>query len=463
MGIMNRKLLVNARFWGGASSVLVEDGVIRGLGVEDSSAERVDLAGRQVLPGFVDSHVHAFWLGAELARSVDVAGSKTIGEVLERLKAWGANLGRGDWVMGRGFDQDKVAEKRWPTGEELASVGEGRPVVVTRVCGHGGAVSPDLGDGVVVEHALWDLLRRAPAMNASGPEAAALATLKVCKEQGVVGIGSMLEELSQLDVVVEMAKGGRLPMPVTGNFPGREFRAVADRGWKTGTTFGEPGRECRVGAAKFFADGSMGARTALVSESYSDEAGTLGMELISRAEMKELFGEVDRLGFQIAVHAIGDAAVRNVLAALEPVCAGGKNSRRHRVEHLTLCPPDCVAWAARIGVVAVVQPQFVSSDSWLKDRLGPRMRDAYPYRQLKDAGVRLSLSSDAPVEKIDPVACLRETTQWRSGLTHAEAVEAYTAGSAYVTGMEDLGAIAVGKRAVFSVERPGGFDVLRVE
>jgi hypothetical protein len=215
----------------------------------------------------------------------------------------------------------------------------------------------------------------------------------------------------------------------------------------------------RIGPAKLFSDGSLGAQTAWLSEPYADKPETRGLRIHDPEDLKRKCADAQAMGFQVAIHAIGDQALRETLAAIEHTLGGDDNRlHRHRVEHASLCPTDCLERLAANQIVVTLQPQFVTSDTWTDRRIGPkRVPFAYPFRSLADACVPIALSSDCPVERLDAFACLAAAIgghPWRPGqtLTVRQALHAYCLGSAYAGFAEDrLGSLEAGKLADFVV------------
>src|SRR5688500_12739980 len=224
-----------------------------------------------------------------------------------------------------------------------------------------------------------------------------------------------------------------------------------------GSTFGD--EWLSVGAAKLFSDGSLGAQTAWLAEPYADKLETRGIRIYEPDDLKAKARDAQRKGWQLAIHAIGDQALRETIDAIEFALDGEDNEvHRHRVEHASVAPPDCVERMARLKIIATLQPQFVTSDTWTPQRLGPRRsRWAYPFRTMLRAGVPVTLSSDCPVERLDAFACLasavgRDAWSPEETLTPEEAIRAYCLGSAYAGHVEDrLGSLEVGKLADFVV------------
>jgi len=208
-----------------------------------------------------------------------------------------------------------------------------------------------------------------------------------------------------------------------------------------------------IGAIKIFSDGSLGARTAALREEYADDPGNRGQLIFDQAELDRRVQAVADAGFQVAVHAIGDAALEQVLLSFER-CRNPQP--RPRVEHASLCPPDLMQRMRALGVVAAVQPQFIVSDFWTPERLGlERDRWAYPFRTMLDQGIVVAGSTDCPVEALDALqawqrAIDRDGRRPEENLSAEEALRLFTEGSAAAAGEEsEAGRLQRGMRADF--------------
>lgn len=450
-----------------------DDATVRVLAGPDT--QRIDLAGQTVTPGFIDSHVHLLWYGTQLLRQADLVGSGSVDDVLERLSAVAATSE--GWIQGHGFDQDKLAERRFPTRAELDTVSRSRPIVISRVCGHAvvvnsaaieqvSAVARAAGDaetGLYTESAASPFYRAIPPPAEAEMEEAALAAAGVALRSGITSVHTLLDSPDQMIAYARLRRRGRLPIRVTGMPP---YSAVARlHAHGINTTFGD--EWLNVGHAKLFSDGSLGARTALLAEPYADDATTRGTRIYEPRDLAAKAADAQEKGFSVAIHAIGDRAVRETLDAIEFALdldrsngGGGDNAHhRHRVEHASLAPPDCVARMARRGIIATLQPQFVTSDTWTARRVGPaRTPWAYPFRTMIDRGVPVALSSDCPVERLDALAAIAAAVgrhPWSAPdetLTPEQAIRAYCLGSAYAGHAEHrVGSLEPGKLADFVV------------
>ena len=435
------------------------------LAMASTDTRRIDLGGRTVVPGFQDCHLHLLWYGTSLVAEADLVGSRSVDELLSRLSAHAAR--RPGWIRGHGFDQEKLDDRRFPSRDDLDRVSRDRPIFITRVCGHAAIANSaalalltreelDAGDastGLYTETAIDALHRRVPPLDDETLEQALLAACDVALRTGITSVQTMLDNIGQWRTYERLhAKRGRLPIRMTIMPPESSAEQVRDRGFVTGSGDGW----LRMGGAKFFSDGSLGARTALLAQPYADDASAgLGLRIYPPEALKRRVAEVAAMGFQIVIHAIGDQALRETVDAIEHALAGRSNSTiRHRVEHASVCPPDQLERLARLGIHTTLQPQFVTSDTWTGERLGPtRSPWAYPFASMLRAGVPVGLSSDCPVERLDAFDCIaaavgRHAWSPAETLTPLEAIRAYTLGSAACAHRDgDTGSLAVGKLA----------------
>lgn len=472
---------------GRASAVAVRDGKLVFVGGDTEASAlagpetvRVDFGGKTVVPGFIDSHLHLLSYGMGLLRFADLIGSGSVDEVLSRMAAHRDRYD-GPWLQGRGFDQDKIDTRQFPTRADLDKVSATRPIVITRVCGHAVVVNSaalalvteeqraagDPETGLYTETAISAFYRLIPPLSEAEMEEAVLKASAVALATGITSVGTLLDVPEQMGAYARLRRKGKLPLRVTGMPPYASIAGLYERG--VGTTFGDDW--LRFGGAKFFSDGSLGARTALLAAPYADEdrPENLGIRIYDPEDLKEKAADAQAKGFQLVIHAIGDQAVRESLDAIEYALGpdGDNTYHRHRIEHASLLAPDQLERMARRKIVAVVQPQFVTSDTWTGDRVGAeRASWAYPFKSMLEAGIPLALSSDCPVERLDAFACLKAVVgrhDWSPNetLSVEEALTAYCLGSAYALHAEDrVGSLEVGKLADFIVlsEDPVGLS-----
>ena len=482
----NGNLLTQAKGLGPQSAMAVRDGRIVYVGPDEGAlrlagpaTQRVDLGGKTVVPGFCDSHLHFAMFGLGLASTVDLTSAQNVDALLGTLAAH-KDQTPFEWILGRGFDQSKLREDRFPTREELDRVSPTRPVLITRICGHAavantaaiallsdaerGAGDPETG--LYTEGDIAPFRRRMPQTTPAEMEAAVLRASEVALRTGITSIGTLIDTIEQIGAYQRLQRKGSLPLRVTMMPPYSAVSALHEHGIATG--FGN--EWLKFGGAKFFSDGSLGARTALMAEPYADDSdnpNNLGIRIYEPHDLKVKAADAQEKGFQLVIHAIGDQANRETLNAIEHALGpnGDNTYHRHRIEHTSVLSPDLIRRMADRKVLAVVQPQFVQSDIWTGERVGTeRARGAYPFRTMRDAGIPLALSSDCPVENLDAFACLDAAVNraaWSPDecLTVEEALQDYTYGSAYALHSEkQTGTLEAGKMADFVVlsENPVG-------
>lgn len=491
-------LLHNATFWLGpgksARRLLLREGRVAAIDPPadtcSPTVSRHDLAGAFVTPGLHDAHLHLFWRGEQLVRYADLSDARSWDDVVVKLSQHATRGDAQGWVLGQGVNDERLRERAMPPRQVLERALPGRAVVVGRVCGHVGvlsgeairrlplelAASGDTETGLFREQAYWEALGHLPPLSEQELDEAAAAALDEAARAGFTAVGTMLEEVRQLASLERLASAGRLPVRVVAHLPGLAVTAVSTSPgpgsqpasgsdvWRAGRVSGWRSACGRlvVGAAKFFSDGTLGARTAWLRDDYSDAPGVRGTCLLSVDEMTTRFLLAASRGYRIAVHAIGDAALDACLTAMEAL-ANRFGPRNDRIEHVSLADDGLLDRFARWGGMAVVQPQFARSDTFLERRLGPlRLGWAYRFRSMAQRGIPLALSSDCPVERLDPDACLAAAlagAAWnREALTEDEAIDAYTRGSARAGGLDgQYGQLAEGRVADLTVfDRPPG-------
>jgi len=476
---------------GGRVAFAGSDAEVRALGWR--GARVIDLAGRTVIPGMVDAHAHLLGLGTSL-RTVNLAGSKSYEEAIARVVAWAKNVGPGEWITGRGWDQNLWAEKEFPTHEALSRALPRNPVVLSRIDGHavlanaramelagvtaatkdpsGGRIMRGAGgapSGVFVDNA-EDLVSRAiPSASRAQTRAAVLAAITECNRWGLVGIHDAGASASTVAVYEELAKAGDfnlrnyVMLSDPGEAPARP-NPYLQRGPRSGLYDGR----IWVRAIKLYADGALGSRGAALLTPYSDEPANSGL-LVSSAEHIRKMAEMGlRRGFQINVHAIGDRGNRVALDAFESALrAVPRADHRFRVEHAQVISEQDIPRFARLGVIPSMQGSHQTSDMrWAEQRVGPvRIRGAYAWRALLNTGVIIPNGSDFPVEEVNPLLSFhaaitrQDPSNWPAGgwypeqrMTRQEALQSLTIWPAQAAFQESvMGSLAAGKYADFVV------------
>ncbi len=418
------------------------------------------------LPGFVDAHLHLASLGFD-SEGLDLRDVDDIVE-LKRLVREAAAKTRG-WIHGRGWDQDRMGA--WPTRYDLDEAAPGRPVVLMRVCGHAAVLSTEamrrlglLGGprrphvdygcdgaptGIVFEEEAWRAYRE--ARRSLDATRLVLRAQELLLSSGVTAAATMGADWHEMRGLLEAWRSGLLRLRVRAYLDWRLFEALDSAGW---VPAGLGDDVFRVTGVKLYMDGSLGARTAWLSEPYSDDSSTSGRRLLSAEELAAGARRARGWGLDVAVHAIGDAAIRE---ALRGFTASGC---RCRLEHASLLPPGLLEALASAGVRVAAQPGFVLSDYWAPERLGERARWLYRFRSMLETGVMLGFSSDAPVEPPSPLRGVYAAVA-RPGpvgeVTPGERLDVetalwlYTQGSALVLGETRLGCLEPGCYADIAV------------
>ena len=450
-------------------------------------ARQHDASGATVVPGLIDAHAHLMGLGYALMRA-DLVGTRSKGEVIARLQAFAARLPAEAWLLGRGWDQNDWPEKSFPTAADLDAAFPARPFWLERIDGHAGwantaamrRVSRDLGGdwqadggqilrdgmkptGVFVDKAA-DLVNGVVPVPDEAFRAEALRrALAATASVGLTGVHDMGTSAADLALYGRFADEGRLTLRVVAYADG-DSTALEER-CRSGAYLHPSGR-VRMAGVKFYADGALGSRGAALLEPYSDDHGNRGLLVTPPEQLLEGMRKARRCGLQVATHAIGDRGNRLVLddyaQALGKDAAG---DHRWRIEHAQVVSLADIPRFAQLRVIASMQPTHATSDMpWAEARVGrERLAGAYAWRRFEQAGVRLALGSDFPVESADPRLGLYAavTRQDLAGqppggwlpeqrLTPAEALRGFTADAAWAAFMEDeVGRLAPGLRADF--------------
>ena len=435
----------------------------------------IDLKGKTVLPGFIDTHIHVAGFGKALTE-IGLRGIQSIKEMQEKLKKRVEKTREEEWILGHGWDQDRLKERRYPTRWDLDKFSPNNPVLITRVCGHlcvvnskalkkagitektspppGGKIdkNPKTGDptGILRENAMDLVQRMVPEPSEQQLMNACSLACQKAVESGLTSVHWIIHSPAEIHVIQKLRAQNKLPLRVYILIPVKFVDHLIHLSLSTG--FGDD--IVRIGAVKIFMDGSLGARTAALHESYSDNTSTRGMLLYSEEKLKELIMKIHRAGLQLAVHAIGDRAIDVVLAALEKALKKiPREDHRHRIEHASVLSEKLIRRMKRLGVIASVQPHFVVSDFWIMDRLGSkRARWVYPFKALIQEGVRTVGGSDCPVEPISPLlgiwAAVSRELFPEERVSVEEALRMYTIDAAFASFEEKVkGSIEVGKLA----------------
>lgn len=465
-------------------ALVTSDGRVTFVGGTDDArrivrpdTEWVDLGGKTIIPGLVDSHNHLLHFGVSATRAADLSGSDSVAEIVERLRRFReTNLAR-PWLLGERFDHELLSDGRWPTRRDLDSVSREIPIMIARLCLHAivantaalepvkGKLSPEqFNTGILAEDAAELIWSQVPEPTTDELSSAALWAMGEARRVGLTGVHAIVEGRDELGVLRSLHDRGQLSVRLYVPCPLSMLDVLRDQGLHTGS-----GDEwLRVGGLKFFVDGAMGARTAAMRQPFTDDPDNSGELFRNEREVADVLREIQPHGFQASIHAIGDRAVECSLEGIRQAAATGNpgNRLRHRVEHSSQMARDLVDQMARLKVIACVQPQFVLTDFWTHERVGPdRYGWSYPFKTMLEGGVTLAMGSDCPVERLDPIELLhravnREPRSLGERLTVEETIRAYSWGSAFAGFAENYtGCLEPGKLADFTVLSADPFSI----
>ena len=490
--------VVNARVWTGDSArPWAEAFAVRGeriATVGSSAAVRkvagtarvIDAAGRMVVPGFIDSHVHFIDGGFGLS-SVQLRDAKTPAEFIARIKAFAATVPPGAWITGGNWDHEQWGGEL-PRHDWIDSVTPNNPVWINRLDGHmslanaaalraaritrasrevaGGTIVRDArGEptGVLKDNAT-DLVNAVMPNPPAELEDRALDTaMAYVAAQGVTSVVHM-GTWRDLAIFERAHKAGRLKTRIYAAVPLATWEQLRD----TVAARGRGDAWLRIGALKGFVDGSLGSHTAAMLQPFTDAPSDTGLFVNTHEHLYEWTSGADKAGLHVIVHAIGDRAIRDQLDIFERVeKENGPRDRRFRIEHAQhIAPPDIPRFA-KLGVIASMQPYHAIDDGrWAEKVIGPeRAKTTYAFRSLRDAGATLAFGSDWFVAPPTPLEGLyaavtrrtlddRNPTGWipEQKISLEDALRAYTRGAAYATFTEkEKGVIAPGTLADFAI------------
>ncbi|MBM3997181.1 MAG: amidohydrolase [Planctomycetes bacterium] len=454
----------------------------------------LDLAGKRVVPGFHDSHVHLLSSGMRLSQVAlkDAADAKEFGK---RLREFDKKLPPGIWMLGGDWDHDRAFAGRLPTARDIDQHVADRPVFIRRYDGHmalvnthvlklggitartldpvGGVIYRDPKTkeptGLLRDNARALVAHLVPAPTDIEIVNGLTAALAEARRLGVTSVQDMdgsvpLVRTKLLRILQEMSRGGKLSLRVRLHFPLGAWTSLAEIGVQVG--FGD--LWVQIGFLKDFIDGSLGSSTAKMFAPYENEPDSTGIYVTPLSKLQNNILGADRAGLQVAVHAIGDRGNAELLDIFSTVAKkNGPRDRRFRIEHAQHLRPDDYKRFADLNVIASMQPYHIIDDGrWAEGRIGKkRCESSYAVRSLLDAGAKVAFGSDWSVAPLDPLLGIDAAVNRRTldgkhpggwfpeqKITVAEAIECYTLTSAFAAFQEkDLGSLEVGKLADFVV------------
>jgi hypothetical protein len=452
----------------------------------DKKTKVIDAKGKTLVPGLVDCHVHMIGFGYSL-HSLNLRNVKSIKETQQKLRKYARKNPEKSWVFGGRWDQEKFAEKRYPTRRDLDKAVADKPVFLQRVCGHLGVVntkalqlagitkktSVDGGqididektgepNGVLRENAVDLVWHVVPKPTQEEIEEACISACQSAAEAGLTGVHWLVGSAEEIRMLQKLNSEGKLPLRVYLGIPVDYLDELNTLGLITG--FGND--MLKIGFIKILADGSLGARTAALKEPYSDKPETSGIMLYTQKALNKLILKAHKSGFQLAVHAIGDKTAEIVLKAFDKAQRQfPRNNCRHRIEHCSVLNPELIKQMEHLNLIASVQPHFVVSDFWAEERLGKtRIRWVYPFKTLLKEGLIVASGSDCPVEPISPLlgiwAAVTRNSVPEESLTIEEALKTYTINTSFASFDEDKkGTIETGKYADLTIFSDNPFSI----
>ena len=453
----------------------------------------IDLQGRRVVPGFNDSHVH-FLGGGNSLISVQLGDANSAEEFRRRIGDYARSLDKGAWIREGNWDHQRWTPAALPTHQLIDPVTPDNPVFVWRLDGHmalanayamrlagldrttkdvpGGEIVRDsegTPTGVLKDAATALVERVMPGLSEKELDAGMTAAMREAARHGVTSVQNMADSSTDRDTALKLrefqkfARAGALTVRIYNASPLRDWKTLGDAGVQA--SFGST--LLRIGNLKSFADGALGSATAWMDAPFTDQPGNSGLASADLMDSSRMYANIqgaDQAGLQISIHAIGDRAIHTILDLFERAeRQNGAGDHRFRIEHVQHLRPEDAARFAPLGVIASMQPYHAIDDGrWAEKTLGPqRIRSSYAWRSLLDHGAVLAFGSDWPVAPLDPLkgiyaAATRRTLDGRNPqgwipeqrITVAEAVHAYTVGSAFAEHQEAVkGSLEPGKLA----------------
>ncbi len=449
----------------------------------------IDLGGATLLPGMVDSHAHVLELGAKL-QAVDLAGVATEAEAVDRVVTYAATVPKGQWITGRGWDEGAWAN-RYPDWRLLSQKVPDHPVMLYSLHGFGvwanrlaldnakitrSTTAPVGGEirkdgkgeptGIFLNRATTIMVAAVPPPPPEQLESQLLAGLNEMARSGYVAIHEAGVDRPMLNGLMALDANKQLPIRVYAMLSARDPELC--REWATKGPQGAPGDMLVVRAVKAYYDGALGSRGARLIDDYSDMKGHRGISGAGYGFDQDVVATMMRAGFQVGVHAIGDAGNRETLDFLEGVLKDNERARqgRHRIEHAQVISPADIPRFSRMGIIASMEPPHAVEDKgWADTRVGPeRVKGAYAWRTLREHGTRLIFNSDLTGSDHNLFYGLHSaiTRQDKEGqpaggwypeqrMTPEEAVRGYSTWAAYASFAEgESGQLVVGQLADLS-------------
>ncbi len=472
-----------------AQAMAIKDGIVVATGTDAeilaayTAPEKIDAKGQAVYPGFIDAHAHFVGYGKSLFQ-VDLFGTTSWEEAVERVKVFAAAHPELAWIEGRGWDQNKWPGKKYPTNALLNTLFPNTPVVLQRVDGHaaianqkafdiagvkpgqtivGGEVETKNGvlTGVLIDNAKGLVYNSIPAVTKQTYTQWLQAAQQNCFAQGLTTVTDCGLDISDINFIDTLQQEGKINMRLFAMLSDnpQNLTAYLKRGpYKTDKLF--------VNGFKVYADGAIGSRGACLLHNYEDRKDWTGFLLANISHYDSLASVLAASSFQMCTHAIGDSANRQILNIYNKYLQKG-NDRRWRIEHAQVVNPADFNLFGAAAIVPSVQPTHATSDMyWAAERLGnERMKGAYAYKQLMDQNGWIPLGTDFPVEDISPFKTFLASVgrvdakgfpeggfQYENALSREQTIRGMTIWAAKASFLEkEIGSLEAGKKADFII------------
>jgi predicted amidohydrolase YtcJ len=449
----------------------------------------IDLQGKLVVPGFIEGHGHLQAIGRGKLE-LNLTGTKSEAEVAELVRRRAANAKPGQWIVGRGWDQNDWPDKRFPDHRSLSAAAPDHPVLLTRIDGHAvwanaaamkaaglTAETPDVpggrihrGDagqptGVLIDGAIGLVSKHVPRASREEIKQALRRGMRECLALGITTFHDAGCDRETIAAYRELLAAGELAVRVYVMLWGADDGLLQEH-FRRGPEVALGGGRLSIRSIKLMADGALGSRGAALLEPYDDDPKSTGLLILNEEQVFRVADQALQHGFQVATHAIGDRANRVVLDAYERAFASHPKVKepRFRIEHAQILDERDIPRFGKLGVVASMQATHCTSDMpWVPHRIGQARAEegAYVWQKLLRSGARIANGSDAPVESLDPLwgffaAVTRHDHQgkppegWlqKQRMTRDEALRSFTLEGAYAAFEEaDKGSLAAGKLA----------------
>lgn len=486
-------------------AIAVADGKVLGTGTADElisqfpGANRIDGQGNTLLPGLIDAHAHVMGLGIR-ELDLDITGVNSLEETLQRIEEFAARYPEREWITGRGWNQVLWDDSDFPSASDLDQVVPDRPVYLTRIDGHaawvnsaalaiagidrdtpeihGGTIRRDeSGDptGILVNAPMRLVNQRIPDRQDDDYELALQMALEQMAKHGLTSVHDARTDAYEWALYRKFADQGRLLTRIYAMIAGTG--EIFDEMAAEGPVYSYVNDLLSLRSVKISADGALGSRGAALLEDYHDDPGNRGLLFFGQEELNQMLYKGASAGFQMNVHAIGDAANRQLLNSYEWIQEqlGDQQHLRHRVEHAQVVTAEDIPRFAELNLIASMQPTHATSDmNMAEDRVGPeRIRGAYAWQTFLGQGTVIAGGSDFPVEHVNPFYGLYSAVTrqdfggmppggWYSEqrMSRVEALRAFTLDAAFAAHQEEvLGTLEPGKWADFIVVDRNFFEI----